>query len=193
MKPDPSMSTYFMISSIIAICSEFWVKLRPSWSSSRDSFPSPFASSSKNTAFKSRVSDVLVSCDVIKCNTAYCSLRSAWKVDKLFIAFNITFLLRLSLFNISNHGCYSAFAAVIRWSASLVSIFPIKSLASELTIPQSSGGKSYSPASTYFKTALSLFPLNGGYPLRIMYIMTPALHRSIFSVYESLIKISGAM
>jgi len=51
----------------------------------------------------------------------------------------------------------------------------------------------YVPFLTFYMMMLSSLPSNGGIPVRRIYMMTPIDHKSHFSSYFLLNKISGAM
>mmetsp|Transcript_30950 Transcript_30950/g.99851 ORF Transcript_30950/g.99851 Transcript_30950/m.99851 type:complete len:238 (+) Transcript_30950:599-1312(+) len=80
----------------------------------------------------------------------------------------------------SIHGCFRASAAVMRFMASRSRRFVMNALASGLMSSQSSAGKDLvvRPFFTRSKIATSEFALNGGYPQRRMYVITPIDHRS---------------
>ena len=89
-------------------------------------------------------------------------------------------------------GCDSASMAEQRLAGFTTKSTSIKSFAFCEMFPHSFFGYVNFPFDPAIKIYSSVWPLNGGYPHNIMYIMTPQLHISHFSLYDPFIT-SGAV
>mmetsp|Transcript_46141 Transcript_46141/g.128363 ORF Transcript_46141/g.128363 Transcript_46141/m.128363 type:complete len:235 (+) Transcript_46141:930-1634(+) len=157
-----------------------WLKpalSRPLRSSSRVSRPSPLASSDSKAARRSWTLSSL-SCRATTFSTARSSLLRAQKSCSLSTKPlpNLTFRTSGTLCTIQ--GCSKACCAVKRSLGLILSSWRMRSLASVLTRRQDEASRYTRPRRILAKISVSVWPLNGGRPLRSAYKVTPRLHRS---------------
>ena len=98
--------------------------------------------------------------------------------NNAFLFFKINYKFKL-IESIKLHGSYSIINLINYFASSLIG-------------SHSSDSKSYSPLETFSNIFSSVLPLNGGYPHKRMYKITPQLHISHFSSYF-LFNTSGAI